>query len=108
MKLDGSPAITLKLKMERMQSNMPAEANDSQHASLANFDRLAGRGICVESQIWLPRRQAPVPASVRLLSGIMHYSRRGSFVGEPSFRTFFRARFRAKACFTRRFSPGFK
>jgi hypothetical protein len=25
-----------------------------------------------------------------------------------SLRTFFRARFRAKACFTRRFAPGFK
>src|SRR5215471_18890557 len=46
--------------------------------------------------------------SVRLHSRIMHYSRRESFANEPSFRIFFRARFRAKACFTRRLSPGFK
>jgi hypothetical protein len=38
----------------------------------------------------------------------MHYSRRESFANEPSFRSFFRARFRAKACFARRLSPGFK
>jgi len=31
-----------------------------------------------------------------------------AFAEESSFRIFFRARFRAKACFTRRFSPGFK
>jgi len=31
-----------------------------------------------------------------------------SFKKEPSLRIFFRARFRAKACFTRRFSPGFR
>jgi len=37
-----------------------------------------------------------------------HFSRRASVENEPSFRFFFRARFRAKACFTRRFSPGFK
>jgi hypothetical protein len=43
-----------------------------------------------------------------LLATIVHYSRRESFAVGPSFRNFFRARFRAKACFTRRFSPGFK
>lgn len=36
------------------------------------------------------------------------YSRPEPFVSEPSFRNFLRARFLAKACFTRRFSPGFK
>jgi hypothetical protein len=39
---------------------------------------------------------------------IHHFSRRESAVEEPSLRIFFRARFRAKALFTRRFSPGFK
>jgi len=45
---------------------------------------------------------------IAIPSGIVHYSRRESFANEPSFRNFFRARFRAQACFTRRFSPGFK
>ena len=49
-----------------------------------------------------------VRTSTWLFSRIMHYSRRESFANEPSLRFFFRARFRAKACFTRRLSPGFK
>ena len=53
-------------------------------------------------------RRTEVGAEFNYLPGIMHYSRRQSFVNEPSFRNFFRARFRAKACFTRRLSPGFK
>ena len=51
---------------------------------------------------------APATCKRRLLSGSMHYLRRESFANEPSVRVFFRARFRAKACFTRRLSPGFK
>jgi len=32
----------------------------------------------------------------------------GCFIYSESLRLFFRARFRAKACFARRFSPGFR
>jgi hypothetical protein len=34
-------------------------ANDAKHASFADPDRLAGRGICVERQVLLPGHQAP-------------------------------------------------
>ena len=44
----------------------------------------------------------------RVVLQIHHFSRRESAVEEPSLRIFFRARFRAKALFTRRFSPAFK
>ena len=49
-----------------------------------------------------------VTAGLRLLCSIPDYSRRESFAKEPSLRIFFLARFRARACFTRRLSPGFR
>ena len=46
-------------------------------------------------------------ASLRALEDHL-LSRRESVPDEPSLRIFFRARFRANALFTLRFSPGFK
>ena len=84
------------------------EANNSKHASITNSNRLAGRGICVERQVLSPGRQAP--ATCKLQVSLWNYLsfRRESGADEPSLRIFFRARFLAKALFTRRFSPGFK
>jgi len=100
----------LKLKMERLQidreTTAPSRRNDPKHASLADPDEVAGRSVCLELRICLPERYAPAIWKRRLFSG--YYSRRVSFEDEPSLRIFFRARFRAKALFTRRFSPGFK
>src|SRR5215472_16443719 len=42
------------------------EANDSKHASLADSNRFAGRGICVECEVLLPGRQAPATCKDQL------------------------------------------
>jgi Helicase conserved C-terminal domain len=98
---------TLKLKMERLDNGGAAEPNDSKHASLANSDRFAGRSVWLESLVLLSGRQAPATCQRSVEIG-NHALFRKSFATEPSFRIFFRARFRAKACFTRRLSPGFR
>ena len=92
---------------DRQGDGGTTEANDSKHASLANPDRFAGRNVCLESLVLLPGRQAP--ATCKCLAKLRNHELfRESFAREPSFRIFFRARFRAKACFTRRLSPGFR
>jgi len=52
----------------------------------------------------------PEPEKAGWLATDPRGSRLGFFnhQSEKSLRSFFRARFRAKACFSRRFSPGFK
>jgi ATP-dependent RNA helicase RhlE len=82
-------------------------ANDSKHASLANSNRLAGRGICVERQVLSPGHQAPASCKRQAKAGSLMTHARSPWEMSLLFESFPCALPR-QAAFTRRFSPGFK
>jgi hypothetical protein len=103
---------TLKLKMERLQSDA-ATASPSRpiiQNTLASRTLIAlpGEVFVWRRRVSLPGRQAPATRKRQVTLWNYLSFRRESVADEPSLRTFFRARFRAKALFTRRFSPGFR
>ena len=101
---------TLKLNMEGLPTNTTAGASRQMQntLSLADSAPFAGRDNCKSDKCGC--RGVKAPATRKRQFALRNYLsfRRESFTKEPSFRIFFRARFRAKACFTRRLSPGFR
>jgi len=105
---------TLKLEMERLQTDTvmaePPRRMIQNTLTSRTLTALPGEVFVYLCRIPSLVAGASSPATCKRQVTLRNHalSRRESFANEPSFRLFFRARFRAKACFTRRLSPGFK